>query len=318
MSDMKQQDELDPQLQAKLKPLLKTHPRDAASANLGRTRFLAEAHGLAVTIPGQKRLTEWKDKFKYLFRRKENAPMFSTLISAFLILATLLGGSGITVAAAQTSQPGSVLYPVKILSEDAYYQLTAGDQNHFDLAMDYAERRMAEFQNMLENGQIPPEAIQARLQTHLQTALELSIKDPADQERLLEQIRQRLQEQLQTKLQQTIPDPAGEALRLQVRDMLQTQIGWADDALEQLTQLRLQTQNQQQIQTAQPEEAQGSSNNGSQSGQPQVNQYGNSELTPTLLATATPTGTQYQYQNGSGNEGSSGSGQGGSGSGQGK
>ena len=244
--------------------------------------------------------------------------MFSTMISVFLILTALLGGSGITVAAAQTSQPGDVLYPVKILSEDAYYQFTAGDQNHFNLVLDYAERRMAEIQNQLENGLVLPEALQTRLQSHIQTALQLAIKNPADAEQLLEQIRLRLQEQLQTRLQQSIPDPEAEALRLQVRDMLQTRISWTDETLAHLAQLRLQTQDQQQVQTNQPEDAQGYNNNGLGSGQPQGDQYGNNEFTPPWIATATPTVTQFQYQNGAGGEDGSGSGQGGTGSGQGK
>ena len=202
---MKPQDELDIQLKAKLEPLQQTQPRDAAIANHGKNRFLAEARGLAVTSLGLKRHTVWKDNFKSL-NRKEKAPMFSTMISVFLILTALLGGSGITVAAAQTSQPGDLLYPVKLFSEDAYFQFTAGDQNHFDLVLDYAERRMAEIQNQLENGQVLPEVVQTRLQAHIQTALQLAIKDPAEAEQLLEQIRLRLPEQLQTRLQQSIPD----------------------------------------------------------------------------------------------------------------
>ncbi len=319
---MKKQDELDQQLRVKLEPLQQIQPRDAAAANLGRTRFLAEACRLAVTSKGPNRLTVWKDDLRSLFIRKEKAPMFSTLFSVFLILATLLGGSGITVAAAQTSQPGDVLYPVKIFSEDAYYQLATGDQARFDLTMQYFERRMAEFQNMLENGQVPPDALQTRLQTHLQTALELAVKDPADTEKLLEQVRLRLQEQVQTRMQQTIPDPAGETLRLQVRDMLQTRISWADDALEQFARLRQQTQNQEQIQTTLSEQSEadgGSGNNASESDQPQVNQYGGSnEYTPPWTATVTPTDTQFQFQYGSGGNEDSGSGQEGAGSGKGK
>lgn len=145
---------------------------------------------------------------------------------------------------------------------------------------------------MLESGQVPPEAVQARLQAHLQTALELAVKNPADAEKLLEQIRLRLQEQLQINLQQSNLDPAGDALRLKVRDMLQTRISWADEVIEQFEQLRLRTQNQQQIQTSQPEDAQGFGNNGVESGEPQMNQYGNYELTPPWMATSTPTRTQ--------------------------
>jgi uncharacterized membrane protein YgcG len=320
MVDMKPLDELNPQLQAKLNSIQATQPRDASAAFRGKSRFLAEARKLAVTSTGLERHTKWIDNFKNLFSRKEKVPMFSTIVSVFLILATLLSGSGITVAAAQASQPGDFLYPVKTLSEDAYYQVATGDQNRFDLALDYAERRISEIQNMLENGQVPPEAVKLRLQTHLQTALELSLKNPAEAEKHLEQIRLLLQEQLRTQLQLTLTNPDAEGLRLQIRDMLQDRISWIDEDLGQLTQLHLQTQNQQQTQTAQPENVQGYGNNSSDPNQMQGNQIGNENLAqPGMMTTATPAavGTQYQNQDGSGSQGSSGSGQGGSGSGQG-
>ena len=276
--------------------------------------------------------------------------MFSTLISVFLILTTLIGGGGITIAAAQASQPGDFLYPVKTITEDVYYQLTSGDQNRLNLSLDYADRRITEIQSILENGQIPPDVVQQRLQAHLQTALELSVKNTGDSENLLEQIRLRLEEQLQTRLQQTNSNPASETLRLQVRDMLQVRIGWIEDGLKQISQLNLQTQNQQQTQPqtqkGQPEDVPGSVGNGlntdqqqtqaqSQTGQPegvlgsggnglntdqmQGNQDGNGYRTPALTMTATPTGLQYQYQNGSGGqEGAGSGGQESGGSGKGK
>ena len=311
-------DDLDPKLFKQLKNLQSTQPRDAAAAARGKARYLAEARQLAVTSMGLKRLTIWIENFKSLFRRKEKAPMFSTIISVFVILATLIGGGGITMAVAQASQPGDFLYPVKAISEDANYQLTFGDQNRLNLSLDYADRRMAEIQSMLENSQVPPDVVQLRLQAHLQTALELSVKNMDDAEKLLEQVRLRLEQQLQTRLQQTNSNPAGEALRLQVRDMLQMRIGWIEDGLKQLSQLRLQTQNQQQTQqqTQQPtqlgqsEGVQGSGGNGSNADQMQGDQGGNGYWTPAWMMTATPTGMQYQYQNGNGSQGGSGSGQG--------
>lgn len=312
---MNSKNDLDPRLKGILQALQPSGVRDADAASRGKNRYLAQARQLAVTSTGLTRLNQWIEDFKSIFRRKENAPMFNTLISIFLVLATLLGGGGITVAAAQASQPGDFLYPLKTLSEDVFYQVTPGDQDRFTLALDYADRRMAEIQNLLDKNQVPPQAVQLRLQTHLQTALELSVKNIAEAEHLLEQIRMRLEEQLHNRLQQANTNPEGEAVRQQVRETLQVHISWINDGLEKLTQMRPQTQNQQQTQQqgqpGQNGEVPGSAN-GTGAGQMPNYQYGMGEWNWSWMVTPAPDGMPNQYQHGNGG------GQGGSGSGSGK
>ena len=310
-------DDLDQQLKEKLKILQSIKSRNPDAAAQGKARYLAEARQLAVTSTGLKRLTLWIENIKSLFRKKEKNPMFTTLISVFLILTTLLGGGGITVVAAQSSQPGDLLYPVKAISEDVYYQLTTGNQNRLNLSLDYADRRMVEIQTMLEEGHLPSNAVLLRLQTHLQTALELSVKNTSEVDRLLEQTRLQLEKQLQTHLQQTSSDPAREALRLQVRDMLQVRIGWIDDGLKQMAQERLQTQNQPQTQqktqsgnqSSQDVGTQVPGNSGQYSGETKGSQNGSGGLTFQWDLTPTPYNYQNQYQNQNG-QGGSGSGMG--------
>lgn len=244
---MKNQQELDPIVKDKLNLLDSMQPRDKQAAERGRARYLAQAKTLTVTSTGLQRLTLWINNFIQIFRRKERAPMLTTFISILLAFTALLG-SGVTVVAAQSSQPNDWLYPLKTFSEDAFYQLLPGDQNHFNLNLIYADRRMAEIQTSFENGEIPPQAIVERLLTHLQTAFELSVKNLNDAENLLEQIRQRLEEQLRSRLQTTQMDPEGETIRLQIRSMLQERINWATAGAEQVSLLRQQTQNQQQTQ----------------------------------------------------------------------
>jgi hypothetical protein len=306
-------DDLDPKLQEKLNTLQSTKSRNPDFAARGKARYLAEALQLAVTSTEQKRLTLWIENIKTLFRRKEKAPMFTTLISVFLILTALLGGGGVTVVAAQSSQPGDLLYPVKTISEDIYYQLTTGDQDRLNLSLDYADLRMVEIQNMLEEGHLPSDAILLRLQTHLQTALELSVKNASEADRLLEQTRLQIEKQLQTHLQQPSSNPAGETLRLQVRDMLQVRIGWIEDGLKQMAQLRVQTQNQPQAQSGnqsgQDVGTQTPGGNGQNSGQMAGSQNGSGGWTFQWELTPTPYDYQYQYQNQNG-QGGSGSGMG--------
>lgn len=249
-TEMKNQQELEPIIREKLNFLDSVKSRDSQAAERGRARYLAEAKSITVTLTAWERLNLWMNNFIQIFRRKERAPMLTTFISILLAFTALLG-SGVTVVAAQSSQPNDWLYAVKTLSEDAFYQLVPGDQNHYNLSLIYAERRMAEIQTSFENGEIPSQAVIERLQTHLQTAFELSIKNMGDAENLLEQIRLRLEEQLQTRLQTTQMDPQGETIRLQIRNMLQERINWATAGAEQVALLRQQTQNQQQTQSQQ-------------------------------------------------------------------
>jgi len=231
--------------------------------------------------------------------------MLTTFISILLAFTALLG-SGVTVVAAQSSQPNDWLYAVKTLSEDAFYQLVPGDQNHYNLSLVYADRRMAEIQTSFENGEIPPQAVIERLHTHLQTAFELSVKNMADAENLLERIRLRLEEQLQTRLQTIQMAPQGETIRLQIRSMLQERINWATAGQEQVAMLRQQTQNQQQTQSQQQNQSGQSAQNGAGTQTQQQNQQQNQQQ---FAWQATPT-FPFQYGNGSGGQGGAGAGNG--------
>lgn len=295
---MKNQQELDPIIMEHLNLLDPVKPRDSQAAEKGRARYLSVAKGMAVTLTTWERLNLWMNNFIQIFRRKERSPMFTTFISILLAFTALLG-SGVTVVAAQSSQPNDWLYPVKTLSEDVFYQLVPGDQNHYNLSLIYADRRMAEIQTSFENGEIPPQAVVERLRTHLQTAFELSVKNMANAENLLEQIRLRLEEQLQSRLQNTLMDPQGETIRSQIRNMLQERINWATAGAEQVALLRQQTQNQQQTQSQQQ----------NQSGQPSQNAPGtqtqpqNQQQNQQQFAWQATPMTQNQYGAGNGGEG---------------
>lgn len=306
---MKNQQELDPILCKKLQVLDPVQPRDSQAAEKSRNRYLMEVKTMVVTSTRLQRLNLWKDNFIQIFKRKERSPMFTTFISIILAFTALLG-SGITVVAAQSSQPNEWLYPVKTFSEDAIYLLTPDDMSRFNLNLAYADRRIAEIQSSFANGSIPSDAVIERLRNELQSAFELSVKNAANAEKLLEQIRLRLTEQLRTRLQTRSTDPAGETLRLQIREMLQERIGWAAAGQEQFALLRQQSQNQQQTQngqqTQQPYTWQATPSYQNQTGGGNASEggtgsgYGNGGMNFPWEPTYTPMGNQYQYQNGSG------------------
>lgn len=226
--------------------------RPTQKAMQTRRRYLAEAQELAVSKMPQRRLNGWTKFWQTLFLRKENSPMFNFIVSVIVIASILLGGSGVGVAAAQSSQPGELLYPIKTWSEDVYTNILFGDQARFEYALNLADRRIQEMQTMFEAGEVPEEALQLRLTEHIRTALELAVRRIENAEPLLEQIRLRLEEQLRLMLEvHSGGTPQGEVVQNQVRDMLNTRIGWVDEALGQLAQLKTQIQNQQQMQTNQ-------------------------------------------------------------------
>ncbi|NPA06061.1 MAG: hypothetical protein GXO54_01480 [Chloroflexi bacterium] len=97
--------------------------------------------------------------------------MIWALIAA--ILAVVIGGGG-AVYAAQDALPGEALYPVKEMVEDAQL-LMADPVEEVQLHMDFAERRLAEAQQLMAQGQVDL-ALEAMVQAeaHWQAALAMA------------------------------------------------------------------------------------------------------------------------------------------------
>ena len=75
------------------------------------------------------------------------------IIPILLIIALLGGGTVGTVAASQGSLPGDILYPVKILSEDAQVSLSFNEENKNQLRIKFAQKRMEEINKLIEASQ---------------------------------------------------------------------------------------------------------------------------------------------------------------------
>ena len=79
--------------------------------------------------------------------------MFS-LARIMIVLALLVGGGGTSAAfAAQSSQPGDALYPVKLSLEDMRLGLTHDPQAEITLLGELVGRRLQEMQAALGEGQ---------------------------------------------------------------------------------------------------------------------------------------------------------------------
>lgn len=166
--------------------------------------------------------------------------MFGTLGTVLLIVSLILGGSGITVAAAQSSQPDQGLYPVKILSEDVRSELTANEQARLRLALEFTNRRAEEIQAMVRAGKMPPDAVAARMQNEIDNALELAAGQPEQQAlKSLEQIRQQIRNHEQSLLHLGSPaNPPAEALLNRTREMLRDRLRLCEDGIQDPNALR--------------------------------------------------------------------------------
>lgn len=185
--------------------------------------------------------------------------MFSTLGTMILIVSLLLGGGGITAVAAQSAQPDSALYSVKTWTEDARYTLADDDAARMELALQFANRRMIEIQTQLEKGQVPPAAVQIRLQNQLELALMLAAGLPADEiPGALQRVQAELQSQLRTALGWQSANPAGKQVMLKVQTLLQEQLRLCDAGLQDPQILREHLQQRQgDLQPTDPVQNQG-------------------------------------------------------------
>jgi hypothetical protein len=207
---------------ASLHRLVFVPERDKLIAARGRNEFLSLAKGKSLSHPGMAR--HGRASQRRLF-----APQFSwsRLAPILLLLVLLIGGTGATIYAAQDSLPQAPLYPVKVLSEDAYLALTPEPENKVDLLLTLADRRVAEMTQLYLHNLIPPESVTNRLDGELDEALVIisSMPDTSLKSSLgrVEVAIQRHREQLAGILG-SVADPAKPTIQ-RVEGMLQERAG---------------------------------------------------------------------------------------------
>jgi hypothetical protein len=221
-----------------LGPLAEVPDLDPTTHAALRARFVeqVEALGQPVSQPSIRRRNRWRP-----WIRKET-PMFS-LARIMIVLALLVGGGGTSAAfAAQASQPGDTLYPLKISLEDMRLGITNDAQAEIALLGEFVGRRLQEMQAALEEGVPITEQLQTRLETHLQLALRLAaeLEDPA-LIKAVEQIRIQSEQQLRLvqQMRMSAPQEQGQALQQTERAILRIQ-SMVEDALLDPTTFRLQ------------------------------------------------------------------------------
>lgn len=236
----------------KLTLIKETPPRNEEKAMSTRMRFLTElkaiseakASARSVSIPPFQRLNEWKSNFRNIFHRKERTSMFTTLATIITVIALALGGAGATVYAAQESLPNEFLYPLKIASEDIRMQISTKSQTQFQLALEFANRRVQEIAALATDGEPIPQELLAQLQIQLQTAFQLAAgMSDSELTPALLKLRTTIREQQQ--IMAGISSDPNTPLINRIREMLQKQEQLCEDGLADPLMFRIRVRQQQ-------------------------------------------------------------------------
>jgi hypothetical protein len=201
----------------RLSPLQDVPERDPAAVQSGRVAFMDSVRSMprpvSPALPDRRKW--WKN-----IRRKERSIMV-TLVRVALALSMALGATGGTVAIAQASEPGEILYPIKVASEDVRLALTSDSEKAFDLLLEFAQERLEEIDALSEEGAPIPPQVTTRLQAHFEQALRYASSfDDANLVQAMERLSAMTQQQTQV-----------------IRQMQSQDAGNADGALQQTEQI---------------------------------------------------------------------------------
>ncbi len=241
---MKFHEDFDNELIKKLESLRSTSPRNPLRVQSGRMRFLDEAskYEWPVSLDAKKRHKKCSAKFSdhFLLTRREGKPVMNLLTATIVILTLVFSSGGITLVAAQNSQPDSAFYGIKLFTENVQMKLVSEPSEKVEIALNFAARRIEEMTTLVENGEIIPETTTARYQQEVEQAIQYAVNQPNDQAvQALEQVRERLNVQLQA-LEQINAGGLQENLRLltQTREMTRERLQWVENGIQDPQQLR--------------------------------------------------------------------------------
>lgn len=168
----------DSRLIKELSALRNMPPRDPDAIQRGRDRFLNEAKSMGEAVspsPNMRHSNTNTNKIWMFLLGKNNSQLaISPILAVVLALVLVLGGTGTTVFASQTSQPDQFLYPVKLWTEDVRLQLTSDPLTRIHLDQEFSDRRVAEIAWMVQSGKEIDEGLTNRLEMLMDDVLLLA------------------------------------------------------------------------------------------------------------------------------------------------
>ncbi len=163
-----------------LKLIQEVQDRSVANIEKGRIAYLREAKRVSLTVSPRvdSRLNRWMKEIssRLIFYRKEHTLMFNIFATIMVILTMALGAGGVTVAAAQSSQPDQPLYDVKLWTEEMRIALTSDPEVQYQLEYDFTARRFEEIKSLLDSKKGISEEMMSRYQNQIDQALQYALK----------------------------------------------------------------------------------------------------------------------------------------------
>ena len=112
------------------------------------------------------------------FKKEEKHTMTSLFVKMAVIIIAVVGVAGTTAVAANDSLPDTPLYTIKLAIENTELALTADESSQAELHMRFAQTRIDEIEQLAIENHIANDEQLARLQTHLETTLQLMATMP--------------------------------------------------------------------------------------------------------------------------------------------
>ena len=251
---MKTNYEFDPTVVTLLESLRNVPERNPQIAAGRRAAFLTEAKiYVQNTSPAGKPFPmAW---YKRFFAPVQMSPSFKFSLTILLVIGILSGAGVLGVAAAQSSLPNELLYPIKTLSEDVRLDLTSEASTRLALDMEFSNRRVDEILATLQTDTLPPPVVMTRLTNQLESALEnaASLPDTQAAPALLDIEKQlRIHAQKLSQMQINRPNPGQQEIKNQLQTVLASNISLAEAGSAQPAWLRNHFRQRQQPGLPQP------------------------------------------------------------------
>jgi hypothetical protein len=210
--------------------------RSPAAEKAGQSRFLSEAASLRKAVPAGHAYRQqglWGTLRAFL-TGKQARLAFSAATAMVIVAGIMLASGGTVVFASQGSQPGQILYPVKLISENVRLDLADSPQNQFELNMEFAGRRLDEIDNLVQAGKDPAAQVTDRLQTELNAAFDSAANlDNSGAVKALENLQANLlKHQNQLLKLQSQANPHAVANYTRVVEMLQQKVDLAGQGIK--------------------------------------------------------------------------------------
>ena len=125
-----------------------------------RKKMLEEA-GVVTTVPAVRQY-QIQGMSTLQFMRSN----FTNMILPILIIVSLLGGGAGATYASQSSLPGEVLYPVKLVTERAQVALTVDDAREAALHLKFSSKRLEEVEELAHEGKKDPRLVKLAVENY--------------------------------------------------------------------------------------------------------------------------------------------------------